>query len=508
MKVLLTTLNAKYIHSALSLKYLSAAAEDAGLTPEVREFTINDGVDRIYMEILRSGCDLACFSCYIWNIEEIKELCSDLKKAEPGLSILLGGPEVSYGTGEFMEKCPWADFIIRGEGEYPFAEFCREIMKPNRNFSGIPSLTYREKGRIIENPRCGPLPPGKIPFPYRKEPEKDKILYYETSRGCPYNCSYCLSSAEKSVRPLPLGRVLRELRYFLDRDVKQVKLVDRTFNYDAERALAIWEYLINNDNGITNFHFEIRGDLIDICQTELLAKARKGLFQLEIGIQSMNPAVLSAVNRNSETDRLSDNILKLKSLGNIHLHTDLIAGLPLEDHRSFGKSFDAAYCLGADELQVGFLKVLKGTQIEREKEKYGILCRDKAPWEIIRNSHISPGELVKIKMVEKVHKLYANRGGFPRTLQFLIAALGGSPFGFFSRFSEFFYEEGFQRCPRKKEDLYRIMLKFAQSVQGREGMPLDISEKAKDLLERDMEDTMDFEVVKRFYKKGWEISGI
>ena len=359
MKILLTTLNAKYVHSNLALKYLTRVAEKTDLDVSTREFTINNEMGYIFTEILRNNYDMICFSCYIWNIEKIKELCETLKQADSSLIIALGGPEVSYDANHFLQENSWADMILRGEGEIPMADLSRELMATKSDFSQIRGITYRKNGKIFENPDA-PLPDmDEVPFPYKEEPARDKVIYYESSRGCPYRCSYCLSSIEKTIRPRSLEKTLSELDYFIQRNVKQVKFIDRTFNFNEDRSYRIWEYLIKNDNGITNFHFEICGNLLTDRQIELLATARKGLFQFEIGIQSTNPDVLRAVNRRPVVDKLFSNICKVRDLGNIHLHVDLIAGLPFEDYKSFGKSFDDVYRLHAENLQLGFLKVLK-----------------------------------------------------------------------------------------------------------------------------------------------------
>ena len=504
MKILLTTLNAKYVHSNLAIKYLTRVAEESGVTVDTREFTINNEKGYIYTEILRGNYDLVCFSCYIWNIEMIKELCETLKQADPELKIALGGPEVSYDAHRFMEENPWVNMILRGEGETPMKGVCEALKKGTGDFSSVEGLTYRNGEKIIDNDNAELLNMDDVPFPYREEPQKDKVIYYESSRGCPYRCSYCLSSIDKKIRGRSLEKTLSELSYFIKRNVKQVKFIDRTFNYDAERSYAIWKYLIDNDNGITNFHFEICGDLLTDNQIELLSHARKGLFQFEVGIQSTNPDVLRAVNRRPVVDRLFTNICKVRDLGNIHLHVDLIAGLPFEDYESFKNSFNDVYALGAENLQLGFLKVLKGTEIWKSVEADKLVYRKRAPYEIVGNRYISPMELVKLKMIENVLELFDNKGGFENTLSYLLANVCDSPFDFFEQLAEFFYEKGFQHRSHKKEDLYRIMLKFAQSLEGKfEG----ITEKTRELLSEDLDNTMNFDAVKKFHKKGWEVNG-
>lgn len=503
MKILLTTLNSKYVHSNLALKYLYSVADGSGLDVELKEFTINNDMGYIFTEILRGGSDIVCFSCYIWNIEKTKELASSLKKARPDIRILLGGPEVSYESASFMKENPWVDFILRGEGEYPFFQFCKALVLEDDDLSKVSSLTYRLGDQIVET-KDGPLVPmDKVPFPYETLPmETDKVIYYESSRGCPYRCSYCLSSLEKTIRPLSLERTRRDLGYFLKKNVKQVKFIDRTFNFDQKRAYDIWKFLIENDNGVTNFHFEICGELLNEEIFSLLSKARAGLFQFEIGIQSANPQALSAVDRKEGIFTIAQNARRLMELGNIHIHVDLIAGLPFEDYASFGRSFNKVYAIGADNLQLGFLKLLKGTKIRSQEEEHGFVYREKAPYEIISNKYMSAIDLIKLKMIENVLDLYSNKGGFEETLAFLEKTVALNAFHFYEQLADFFYAGGYQHRSHKKEDLYRIMRKFAES---REEDFSGVTEKAVELLESDLSRTMNFDAVKKFHKKGWEI---
>ncbi len=510
MKILLTTLNSKYVHSNPALKYLYQSVLDSGVEagPEValQEFTINNETDYIYGEILRGDYDLICFSTYIWNVEQICRLGADLKKAEPSVQILLGGPEVSYETVSLMRENPWIDFVLRGEGEGSFTALYKAMAEKGRAWdpSEISGLSYRRSdGEVLENPEGMPLDMREIPFPYRSLPvEADKVVYYETARGCPYRCSYCLSSLEKTIRPLPLERVMSEFDFFLEKKVKQVKLIDRTFNYDRQRAREIWQYLIDRDNGVTNFHFEICAELLDEETLNLLAKARQGLFQFEIGIQSTNPQTLAAVDRSSGTDRVLANIRSLIALGNSHIHVDLIAGLPFEDYGTFAKSFNDVYALSADDLQLGFLKLLKGTKVRRTAEEHGYVYRSCAAYEVISNRYISAKELSRLKMIEKVLNLYKGRGGFDRTVNYLIQNISDSPFDFYEKLSVYFYENGYQHRSHKKEDLYRILYGFVKKTESQ--FP-GIGREAEKLLETDLNAAMNFDAVKKFHKKGWDI---
>lgn len=503
MRILLTTLNAKYVHSNLALKYLYSVVDESDLDISLTEYTINNDKSYVYTEILRGGYDLVCFSCYIWNIEQIKELGANLKKACPKLKILLGGPEVSHETKTLMEENPWIDFVLRGEGELPFFQFCKELVLERFDFSQVRGLSWRKKSMILENKDAPLLEMDQIPFPYEKLPmEKDKVIYYESSRGCPYRCSYCLSSLEKTIRPLSLERTKRELGYFLRQNVKQVKFIDRTFNYDKDRAFEIWNYLMDNDNGVTNFHFEICGEILDDRLFALLEKAREGLFQFEIGIQSANGKALEAVDRRDNVEAIFANVERLTAMGNIHIHVDLIAGLPFEDYRSFGQSFNKVYALRADNLQLGFLKLLKGTKIRRQMEEHGFVFREKAPYEILSNDYLTAIDLIKLKMIENVLDLFSNKGGFRHTMTYLEQTVASNAFNYYEQLADFFYSRGFQHKSYKKEDLYRILLKFAENrnfdVPG-------VAEEAKVLLSKDLEETMNADAVKRFYKKGWDI---
>ncbi len=502
MRILLTTLNSKYIHTNLALKYLYCILMNSNIDVELKEYTINSDRDFVYNEIIRRGYDIVCMSCYIWNIEHIKELGGNLKKARPGMKILLGGPEVSYEPEEFLRENTWADFIIRGEGEKPFSQFMREYMSHKPNFMKVDALTYRE-GKSVVSTEVGSLPPlDSLPFPYTYlEVEPDKITYYESARGCPFRCAYCISSLNGKVRAVSSDRLRRDIGYLIYKDVRQVKFIDRTFNYDKKRANSFWQYLIDKDKGITNFHFEICGDMLDDEAFKILSGARKGLFQFEIGVQSANPHTLKGIERNNTTDKVLANVKRLMDMGNIDVHVDLIAGLPYENYMSFGYSFDKAYNVKPTQLQMGFLKMLKGTKIRRDAEKYGYKYREKAPYEVISNRYVSAVDMVKLKMIENVLDLFYNRGGFRSTLDFLIEELSLRPFDFYQRLADFYYINGYHMVSHKKENLYRIMYKFANTFEGEHG---GIVERTENFMTLDVLETLNPEVSKRFMNKGWE----
>ncbi len=511
MKTLITTLNSQYIHSNLAVKYLYSVCAEEAPGIEIREYTINNDDAYVYGEIVKGDYDLVAFSCYIWNIEQTLRLAGNLKKACPDMKILLGGPEVSFDSMELMLHNKFIDYIISGEGEYAFHE-CMKVFKAVEDnitdlataLPGIGSLTYRLGGAIFVNQPAPQLTMDSLPFPYYYiVPDDDKIIYYESSRGCPRRCAYCLSSIERTVRSLSMERLQGDIRYFLLKKVPQVKFIDRTFNYDRKRAYEIIDFIMRSDNGVTNFHFEMCADLIDDETIELLKSARKGLFQLEIGVQSTNRDALSAVNRSTQIKDVLENVYKLASSGNIEVHADLIAGLPFEDYASFGKSFDNVYRTGAQKLHLGFLKMLKGTPLRRDAEKYGYIYREYPPYEVISNKFISAAELVKIHRIEKVFDYYYNRGGFKRTLELLISeASPKGAFAFYEAFGDYYYRKGYQHSNHRKEDLYRILNEFAEE---RSEAFIGLAERARECMMEDMRETMNFDAVKKFERKGWNL---
>lgn len=509
MKILLTTLNSKYIHSNLAVKYIYSAVMNEKIDLDLKEYTINNDKSYVFGEIVRGDYDAVAFSCYIWNIEETMYLAENLKKSKPEIQIIMGGPEVATDAAAILIENKFVDFIIQGEGEYAFTELCKcfnQIIKgettPDKCFPKIDGLVYRFKGKIYVNKSPNNLVMDSIPNPYQYiAPEEDKIIYYESSRGCPRKCSYCLSSIEKSVRAISMERVKADLSYFIIKGVRQVKFIDRTFNYDKTRAYEILKYLIEKDNGITNFHFEICADLVDQKLIELLGIARKGLFQFEIGVQSTNRDALNAVKRSTDVRLVLENINKLVNLGNIEVHSDLIAGLPFESYSSFRTSFNNVYRTGTHKLHLGFLKLLKGTEIRTQEAIYGYVYQRKAPYEIISNKFITAKELVKLHQIESVFDYYYNRGGFKHTLEFATEMAGGA-FEFFEALAEYYYFKGYQHSSHSKEDMYRIMYQYSctmnKSIE-------NYSENMKACLVKDMEETLNPEAIKKFQKKGFEI---
>lgn len=492
-KILLTTLNSKYVHMNLAIRYLYEAAAEFRDSLELREFTINNEEDYVFTELVGGGYDLICFSCYIWNIRPILTLAENLKKALPDLKIVLGGPEVSYDRDALLKEQPWVDGILVGEGEKTFPILCREFL---------------EKGLVATNQGMDILEPEAIPFPYQTlAPEPDKTVYYESSRGCPFRCSYCLSSEAQPMRAWPLTRVFRELDYFLEQGVRQVKFIDRTFNWKEDRCRTLLQYLLERDNGITNFHFEMCAELLTDGILEDLSRARPGQFQLEIGIQSTNRPTLEAVNRRGDIRLAGDRIRRALAPGNVHIHLDLIAGLPYESYANFANSFRETYALCPDALQLGFLKVLKGTSIRGGSGAYGYTFRSQPPYEVISSNWLSSGELVRLKQVERVLDLYYNKGGFRQTLDRLIAKEGDS-FRFYEELANYYHRKGHQHRSHKKEDLYRILLGFGlekglEDEAARAGAAMEAEESLKNLLRLDMQNTLNPEAIKNFERKGF-----
>lgn len=454
MKFLLTTLNAKYIHLNLALRSISAFCRK--FNPEICEYTINDNVDNIIASLHSKKADVIAFSCYIWNIEKVLYISQCLKKVNPNLIIILGGHEVSHDSKELLRENPWIDFIIRGEGEKPCYELFEALY--NRRFvDKIPSITYREEDKIMENPlgEAGSL--NDYPFAYDESIRdfKGKIVYYESSRGCPYCCSYCLSGDSRRVDYLDLDREKKELLFFIQNEVPLVKFVDRTFNADKKRANEIWKFIIENSRK-TKFHFELAGSLIDDNAIEILKNAPEGIIQFEIGVQSTNENTISAIGRSIEFEDVKENVEKILALGNIHIHLDLIAGLPYEDYKSFGKSFDDVVSIRPHVLQLGFLKLLKGSRIREQENIFGYRYKEKAPYEIMENNYISFDEIIKLKHIEEVFERYYNSGDFNRSMDYLFSR-NESPFRIFEFIADYFEKNNLFEIPVSLETHYAIL---------------------------------------------------
>ena len=464
-KVILAALNAKYIHSNLALRYLSRFQNNNQKHHvETMEFTINQRLDFIAEELFRKQPDVVLFSCYIWNVEMLRQLCPILKKIMPDCVIGFGGPEVSYESETFLRENPAVDFVMRGEGELVFTKYLEHLDAGNPATLGeIESLTYRQGDEIFSTPQMHPMDLALLPFPYEDDfsDVQNQIIYYESSRGCPYHCGYCLSSVENGVRFVPLDKVLLDLQKFLDKNVPQVKFIDRTFNCKKSHAMAIWKYLHEHDNSVTNFHFEITADLIDQETIDFLKTVRKGLFQFEIGVQSTNPQTIRAINRNVDFAALSEIVQQIKDGGNIHQHLDLIAGLPYEDYDSFGCSFNDVYALHPEQLQLGFLKVLKGSMLHQKQKEFEIVYHDTAPYEVLTTHELPYADTLRLKYVEEMVETYYNSGRFLNTLAYLVP-LYESPFAFFEALSQFWVGENYHYLGLSKMGLFDVLWRFVE----------------------------------------------
>ncbi len=437
MKILLVAINAKYIHSNLAVYSLkNYAGKNLGeFRPEIEigEYTINQRPEDIFGDIYRRRPDVLCFSCYIWNRRYVEDVIKEIKKILPQTDIWAGGPEVSYDAEEALRRLPQVRGVMKGEGEETFARLCAAYAEQSamqacggtEAFDEVliqmKGITFRRSGgTIVSNAWREPLNMDEIPFAYEDmEVFADRIIYYETSRGCPFSCSYCLSSVDKRLRFRDPRLVKKELQFFLDHRVPQVKFVDRTFNCRQEHALEIWTYITEHDNRVTNFHFEVAADLFTEEELALIRTMRPGLIQLEIGVQSVNPDTIREIRRTMRLQKVEENVRRIRAFGNVHQHLDLIAGLPYEDIMSFARSFDKVYEMRPNQLQLGFLKVLKGSYMEEKKEEYGLACQDAPPYEVLYTKWLSYADVQELKGVEEMLEVYYNSGQFAHALETL-----------------------------------------------------------------------------------------
>lgn len=460
MKILLAACNAKYIHSNPAVYDLRAYASRLKESILLGEYTINQTKDEVLKDIYRSGAEVICFSCYIWNISYIKDLIPDLKKILPGAAFWVGGPEVSFDAEKLLKELPQLTGVMVGEGEETFLELASYYIEGNGTLENIRGIAYRDGEEIRHNGWREIMDLSQVPFAYENaEDFTNRIIYYESSRGCPFSCSYCLSSIDKKLRFRDLSLVKKELQFFLDQKVPQVKFVDRTFNCRHDHAMAVWQYIQDHDNGITNFHFEISADLIREEELELMSHMRPGLIQLEIGVQSTNPETIRAIHRTMDLEKLKKSVARVKGYGNIHQHLDLIAGLPYEDYESFRNSFNDVYCMEPDQLQLGFLKVLKGSFMYQEAENYQILYKEKEPYEVLCTRWLSYADILQLKMVESMVEVYYNSGQFQHTLHWMIGAFA-SPFDFYESLGAFYEEKGYGEISHSRIRRYEILLEF------------------------------------------------
>ena len=419
MNIILTAINAKYIHSNLAVYSLKAFVPRYEEEISIREYTINQPLDDILMDLYEAGPDVVCFSCYLWNIQYVEQIITELPKILPDTGIWLGGPEVSYNATEMLGRYPMVSGIMCGEGEETFLELTEYFHGEGKELRGIKGIVFRDRdGAIIQNESRPVMDLSSIPFVYEKlDGFRNRIIYYESSRGCPFSCSYCLSSIDKCLRFRDIGLVKRELQFFIDHEVPQVKFVDRTFNCRHDHAMAVWVYIREHDRGKTNFHFEIAADLLNEEELRLINSMRPGLIQLEIGVQSVNPRTIREICRRMDLDKVRSNTARIREAGNVHQHLDLIAGLPHENIESFERSFNEVYGMRPEQLQLGFLKVLKGSLMHEKAEEYGILYQDRAPYEVLSTRWLSYGEIIRLKKVEEMVEVYYNSAQFANTLR-------------------------------------------------------------------------------------------
>lgn len=466
MKILLIAINAKYIHSNLAIYCLRACAGEQKEQVELAEYTINHQKEDILADIYKKKPDVAAFSCYIWNRDYVLSLIRDLSLLCPEVPIWVGGPEVSYDAVQFLRDYPQVTGVMAGEGERSFRALAEYYVKKTEDSLGkIRGLTWRgENGDIYENSPAELMNLDEIPFVYEKiEAFGHKIIYYESSRGCPFSCSYCLSSIDKSVRFRSLALVYQELQFFLDAKVPQVKFVDRTFNCNHRHAKAIWGYIAEHDNGITNFHFEIAADLLDEEERKLLASMRPGLVQLEIGVQSVNLLTIHEIDRVMSLSRLKQTVAQIQAGKNVHQHLDLIAGLPYEDYESFVNSFNEVYRMRPQQLQLGFLKVLKGSKMHRKAKDYGIVYRQEPPYEVLCTRWISYEEIRKLKAVEEMVEVYYNSGQFENTIRHLEQSFP-HPFAMYEALAGYYEKEGLNGRSHSRMGRLEILRSFTEEV--------------------------------------------
>lgn len=487
MKILLAAVNAKYIHSNLAVYSLRAYAQPGGSAESgaaadgeisIAEYTINQQVDEILMDIYRRAPEVLCISCYLWNISWVEQMIAEIPKILPETEIWLGGPEVSYDAGEFLKAHPSVAGIMRGEGEETFrelAEFWRSAGDrgvDREELSRISGISYRDAdGQIRENESRPPIDLSSVPFVYERiEDFKNRIIYYESSRGCPFSCSYCLSSIDKCLRFRDLELVKRELQFFIDHEVPQVKFVDRTFNCRHDHAMAVWKYIRDHDRGITNFHFEVAADLLNEEEIGLIRSMRPGLIQLEIGVQSANEQTIREIRRTMNLNRVQSVVARIRENGNVHQHLDLIAGLPWEDYESFGNSFDRVYAMRPEQLQLGFLKVLKGSLMYEKSKEYGLKYQERPPYEVLSTRWLDYGDVIRLKGIEEMVEIYYNSGQFRNTMEHLTEEFT-SPFVMYEALAAYYEKSGLSGIQHSRIARYEILSSFITAEAGAEMSP-------------------------------------
>lgn len=519
MKILLVAINAKYIHSNLAVYCLRAYAEknmpqDVNVQIELAEYTINQNRDEILKDIYRRQAEMICFSCYIWNLDYVESMIRDVKKVMKDVIIWAGGPEVSYDSRETLGRLPELTGVMKGEGEKTFAKLCKVYGKRSEtselSLEQIDGITFRcPDGTICERPWRVPMDLSEVPFVYHDMKKfENKIIYYETSRGCPFSCSYCLSSIDKRLRFRSLDLVFNELQFFLDHKVPQVKFVDRTFNCKHDHAMAIWKYIQKHDNGITNFHFEVAADLLNDEEIRLIRQMRPGLIQLEIGVQSTNTDTIREIRRTMRLEEVREHVARIKEKGNIHQHLDLIAGLPYEDIKSFRKSFDDVYSMRPDQLQLGFLKVLKGSYMQEMQQEYELRYKDEPPYEVLSTKWLPYSDVIELKGIEEMVEIYYNSGQFTHVVEALVKNYA-SAYQMYQDLWQYYEEHDYMGIQHRRSARYEIVLDFVkekypeQADVMRELLTYDyyLRENAKSRPEFAGEDATDKRFVRAFYEE-------
>ena len=461
MNIVLTAINAKYIHSNLAVYSLRAYTKPYRDEITIAEYTINQQTSDILMDLYKRRPEILCFSCYIWNLNYVEEIVREIRKICPKIPIWLGGPEVSYDAVNVLERLPEVTGVMCGEGEETFAELMAHYHSEGKELQKIRGIAYRdENGFICKNEWRNVIDLSSVPFVYEDIKQFDnKIIYYESSRGCPFSCSYCLSSIDKCLRFRDLDLVKKELQFFIDANVPQVKFVDRTFNCKHDHAMAIWTYLSEHDKGITNFHFEVAADLLNEEELQLIEQMRPGLIQLEIGVQSTNEQTIREIKRTMKFSEVARIVNRIRKNGNVHQHLDLIAGLPYEGLESFRNSFNEVYRLYPEQLQLGFLKVLKGSYMEEQKGTYGLVYKSKPPYEVLQTKWLSYDDILLLKMVEDMVEVYYNSGQFSYTLRNLEREFD-SPFDMYEQLGRFYERHELNMVNHARITRYEILLDF------------------------------------------------
>lgn len=476
MKILLVAVNAKYIHSNPALYSLKAyAGQMENRRIEIVEYTINHRREEILADLYRQRPDMLAVSCYIWNWELVSMLLREIPKILPETEIWLGGPEVSYNPEQVLEQFPMVKGIMVGEGEETF----RELAEGKRELSEISGIVYRQEG-IVRTRERELLDLSKVPFLYNDfSAFTNRILYYESSRGCPYQCSYCLSSIDRTVRFRDIDVAKRELQFFLDQRVAQVKFVDRTFNCNHEHTVKIWQYLLENDNGVTNFHFEIEADILTQEEMEILSRMRPGYIQMEIGVQTTNPETLREIRRHTDMGRLREVVAQIRQGHNIHIHLDLIAGLPYEDDERFARSFNEVYNMQPHQLQLGFLKILKGSPMHDMADAYGVQYLSVPPYEVLSTRWLPYEKVLLLKEVEGMVEVYYNSGQFDYSMRLLVQVFSDA-FSLYQALADFCRREGYLEQAQARTARYQALLAFMMSV-----MPKDRERLCREVLTYD-----------------------